>query len=82
MTYLTHEKRLRGCLLVSIRIFTNNVATVIWMLVFSDICNKFAVRLKFIFTKCTRLSNCTYLGFVLLEAPCEYVLRGLLLSIY
>jgi hypothetical protein len=41
-----------------------------------------AVRLKFLYTKCIQFEQCTYLGFVLLEAPREYVLHGPRLSIY
>ncbi len=43
---------------------------------------KLAIRLKFLLAKCTQFGQCTYLGFVLLEAPREYVLHGPRLSIY
>ncbi len=42
---------------------------------------RLAIRLKFLFTICTRFEQYTYLGFVLLEAPRENVLHGPLLSI-
>ncbi len=75
----------RGCLLVwvSLCIYITNVTTVILDVGFPAILAiRLAIRLKFFFTICTRFEQCTYLGFVLLEAPCEYVLHGPLLSIY
>ncbi len=36
---------------------------------------------KFLFETCTLLDKCTYLGYLLLEAPREYVQHGPLLSI-
>jgi hypothetical protein len=83
MAYLIHGKDKRGCLLVSIRIYINNVTTVILDVGFPAILAiRLAIRLKFLFKMCTRFEQCTYLGFVLLEAPREYVLHGPLLSIY
>jgi hypothetical protein len=49
---------------------------------FSSTCGKVGSKLKFLFTIHTQFEQYTYLGYVLLEAPHEYVLHGPLLSIY
>jgi hypothetical protein len=83
MTYLIHEKAGIGCMLENIRTCVNNVTTVTLDVGFPAIfAIRLARRLKFLFTRCTQIEQCTYLGFVLLEAPREYVLHGPLLSIY
>ncbi len=79
MAYLIHGKDKRECLLVCICLYINNVTTVILDVGFPAI---LAIRLKFLFKMCTRFEHCTYLCFVLLEAPRVYVLHGPLLSIY
>jgi hypothetical protein len=83
MTYLVHEKSGKRMLTGKYTFIHHNATTVILDVGFPAIfALRLAIRLKFLFTKCTRFEQCTYLGFVLLEAPREYVLHGPLLSIY
>jgi hypothetical protein len=83
MAYLIHGKDKRGCLLISICLYINNVTTVILDVGFPAILAiRLAIRLKFLFKMRKRFEQCTYLCFVLLEAPRVYVLHGPLLSIY
>ncbi len=44
-------------------------------------CSKDGIWLKILFYTCTLFEQCTYLGYLLLEAPREYVQHGPLLSI-
>jgi hypothetical protein len=44
-------------------------------------CSKDGIWLKFLFYTCTLFEQCTYLGYLLLEAPRDYVQHGPLLSI-
>jgi hypothetical protein len=43
--------------------------------------NNDSIRCDFLFETCTLLEQCTYLGYLLLEAPCECVQHGPLVSI-
>jgi hypothetical protein len=86
MTYLTHEKsgkRMLASKHMYMYVYINNVTTVTLDVGFQwYFAIRLAIRLKILFMKCTQFEQCTYLGFVLLEAPREYVLHGPLLSIY
>jgi hypothetical protein len=70
-THFVHEKRQKRMLAgMSKFMYINNVTTVIMDVGFpATLAIRLAIKLKFLFTRCTRFEQCTYLGYILLEAP-------------
>ncbi len=80
MHVYTREKDFKGLLIIwllhyNVTIFASG------MLINWQRNNKGGINCKFLFETCTLLEQCTYLGYLLLEAPCEYVQHVPLLSI-
>jgi hypothetical protein len=82
MAYLIHEISGKRMLTGKFTYIHHNATTVALDVGFPVIfALRLVIRMKVLFTKHAQFEQCTYLGFVLLEAPREYVLQGSLLSI-